>query len=828
MSDFKSIQSEFSDIYKNIPTKGTTIIIEGESGVGKSFLVDKFIEDNKDDFFVVKITGVPFERSPYNTLNKSLISLISNKIITEKLLYKAASELICMIPKFGLFFGEIIKPNLTQNTKTEILKGIGIALDTPNISSLIRFIENMAQNKTICLYCDNIQWIDKESYQTILEIILSDTNKKWLRVLLYTTGVEITPTSHKGIKDNFSYIIKQKRDNTFCFTFNRWIRADIQIICSSILSGKCSFTSKQYDVLYQNTQGLALYIANVLDVLKQRNIVEFENNVWESKIDWDTDTVLGILKNSVSEKIKTVYQNMPESKKILEVASVIGEIFSEEQIDNLFEIKDSFSVLNEVEIRSQLIQYIMQNNSWKFGHYLTYNCIYHSISKVKELHQRIAIRLQEKENMDYDQIALHFGLSGDYYKFTIFKIKEIKQLLDIGCYSAALNIVEEINCNSLLITLLDSEEQQNFYLLEGRCLFHSKSYEKSIQVFMRILKDENADSTDKNAECQKWLGKAHLKLSTQQAFHKGICYLKKAEIFHKTQKQNSQLGYIYMDLIVAYAHINKREEAQNAYEIAIEYFNAAKNTIGMLQLQRRNVIFMEHKVAAPIIAQSADMFERLGHLHEMIMSLNNAATQYLFLKDYSLVTKMLDRCIKASEKIGGFGLVYINNNLGVLNCFQKKYADAESFFEAAEKEKPREVEQLIICINKSTIIARNSCEKAIPLLLEIYNKSLNVGEDEYIIPAAINLSKQYVKISDYISAQELLLSIENKIETKKSYYKTFIWYTLLKTCCIENNSFEILHKIEEKHLPKIKSLNTTQPYIYDDYIILTMQFWSEG
>lgn len=820
MSDFETIQHQLYECYHLFSGESTKVVIEGESGIGKSFLIDRFIRDN--DMFVVKIAGHPLSHSPYTALNQSLIDLISNKAFTKDFLKKAIHELVYMMPKFGIYLKRINDIDI----KADVLKQNGITLDRPNIPGIIRLIEKISGNKPICLYCDNIQWLEKESLEAVLEILITQTEQKWYNILAYTSNAENMPLTHEEIKSKLSYI--KKHGHFYHFTISRWKQKDMAIICSYILNGKCDFSNEQYSILYQYTQGVTLYIKTVLDVLILKNIIEYKDSIWLSKKDWNAKIILDILKNSVLEKIKNVYRNLPKSKQILEVASVLGEFFSEEQINSIFEINDCFQVLNEVEKQFQLIQHIIQDDFWKFDHYLIQNCIYHSIGKVKDLHLRIASCLEKKDNSDYGQVALHYKLAGNILKYNENKIREIKQLLDLGCYSAALNIVEGFEEDLLCFRLLDAHEKKSFIFLKARCLFHSKHYEKSISTLTQILDENESVNNKKTADCLKWLGKTYLKLATQQAFVTGINYLIKAQEFYSAHSLNSDLGYIYMDLTVAYAHINQLEKAREAYEKAETYFNAAKDQIGMLRLQRRNVILMENKVSAPIIEQSANVFETLDLLHEMIMSLNNAATQYIFLQNNDKSQELLERCIVASSERGGFGLAYIYNNLGVLNCYRKEYEKAKIFFDLAGKENPREVEKLIIRINESTLIARNSRKKAIPLLLEICDKAHQIGEDEYIIPAAINLSKQYFKIGDYFSAQKILLKMEDKIYKIRSYYKSYTWYNLLEKCCLKTHSISLFQEIKDKHSNKIQSTNSIQPFLYDNYILLTMQFWSEN
>lgn len=820
MACYEEIKHQLYECYNQFSDENPKIFIEGESGIGKSFLVDEFLNHHK--MFVVKIIGHPLNHSPYSAISQSLVDLVSNRSFPKDFIKNAVQELIYMMPKFGIY----IKRIKEIDTKSYLLKQNGIALDKPNIPGIIRLIERISGNTPICLYCDNIQWLERESFEAILEMLISKTERKWLYILTYTPNADNKFLSPEEITSKLTYVAKY--GFYFHFKISRWKLDDMSKISSYILNGECNFSNDQYSILYQYTQGVTLYIKTVFDVLIQKKIIEYKDYTWYSERKWSGTIILDILKNSILEKIKNVYRNLPESKQILEIASVLGEFFSEEQINSIFETNDCFCILNEVEKQFQLVQYIIQDDFWKFDHYLIQNCIYRSIGRVKDLHHRIASCLEQSKNVDYGQVSMHYKLSGDIFNYNANKIKEIRQLLELGCHTAALNIVEEFEEDFLSFHLLDSKEKEIFFFLKARCYFHSKFYEKSISILTQILDENGSSDKEETAEYMKWLGKSYLKLSTQQSFNIGITYLIKAKDFYEHRGANSDLGYICMDLVVAYAHINQLDKAREVYEEAENYFNAAKDQVGILRLQRRNVIFMENKISAPIIEQSANVFETLNLLHEMIMSLNNAATQYLFLKEYEKTQNILERCIHASAERGGFGLVYIYNNLGVLSCYKEEYDEAKKFFELAGKENMREVEKLIIQINESTILANNSHKKVIPLLKEIYNKCIQTGENEYIIPATINLSKQYYKIGDYKSSQKLLLGIEDEIFKIRSFYKSYSWYTLLKECCLRTQSNHLLQNIQEKHLNKIQTINTMQPYIYNNYILLTMQFWSEN
>lgn len=126
-----------------------------------------------------------------------------------------------------------------------------------------------------------------------------------------------------------------------------------------------------------------------------------------------------------------------------------------------------------------------------------------------------------------------------------------------------------------------------------------------------------------------------------------------------------------LDFIVAYAHMNQKYKAASFYKEAEIYFNKANDKIGMLKLHRKCIIFMTPKLAAPILKSVAKSWERLKVFHEEIMSLNNAAVEYLALFDLEEVKNLLLKALSISIDLNGFGQVYIYNNLGILNILEE-------------------------------------------------------------------------------------------------------------------------------------------------------------
>lgn len=69
------------------------VVLKGESGIGKSYYVNKFLETLPDKDSVIKFDAHSTEISDYNTLNTTIYKLISNSKIKKEITINVLQKL---------------------------------------------------------------------------------------------------------------------------------------------------------------------------------------------------------------------------------------------------------------------------------------------------------------------------------------------------------------------------------------------------------------------------------------------------------------------------------------------------------------------------------------------------------------------------------------------------------------------------------------------------------------------------------------------------------------------------------------------------------------
>lgn len=805
-------------------------VLKGESGIGKSYYVRNFLDSINEKKFIIKIDACSTEFSEYNTLNTTIYKLISDCQINKEISINILQKLALWIPRFGQKIAMMIDANIESKSINDLIRRAGINTEEPNVLEIMRFFESLSKEKPIVVYCDNIQWFDKGSWSVLLQLFSLIVERNWFCILSYTTNATYPILSCEQFDEQITKLKNCYKANRVTIqNLKRWDELSIKLLCDSILTFETKFHTDQYSLIYKYSQGVPLYVKVMLYSLKENDCIQFYNGSYITKSDWKLDSIHNILKDSIKNKISKVYKDIPESRKLLEFGSAILEDFSDESLNSIFKI-DCFSILKVVEQRFRLIEYLFDNKLWRFEHFLVQDYIYHSLGdKAKSIHLQIANYLENSNNIKSNiKISLHYKLAGEYEKSAIYFIKEVESLLDYGCYQAALDKINYFYSEYDSELLTSSQLRYQALFLKGRIYFHIVQYQSAIEVFSQLIENIPCDFEELIGISNKWLARCYLKLSSQEDFNIALNHLQIAkDIFLKADKF-SEIGDILLDFIVAYAHMNQKYKAASFYKEAEIYFNKANDKIGMLKLHRKCIIFMTPKLAAPILKSVAKSWERLKVFHEEIMSLNNAAVEYLALFDLEEVKNLLLKALSISIDLNGFGQVYIYNNLGILNIFRGDYISADNNFNEARKGSFRFVEQLIVDINKSALIAlKDGLKAASPFINRAYRNALKVNENDYTIPATVNWGILNFTEGRIHLAIELLISLEPYMIEYFNNYIFIIWYNTVYNALLQIDARQAI-EFSKKYKTNINNYYKTHPENYPQYALIPMEFWSEN
>lgn len=806
------------------------VVLKGESGIGKSYYVNKFLESILNKYFTIKFEAYSTDVSDYNTLNIAIYKLISDSKIRKEISINILQKLALWIPRFGQRISMMIDTNLANKSLNDLIRRAGINTQEPRVLEIMKFVESFSKNKSVILYCDNVQWFDRGSWTILLQLFSLIKARSWYCILSYTTNATNPVIHYDEFEEQLSKLEKSYEINKISIhAVERWNKNSISMLCDSILMCKTNFSLSQYSLIYEYSQGVPLFVKTILSSLKEGNYIQFYNNSFISQSDWNLDGILDILKNSVKSKVLKVYRTIPESRELLEFGSVIDDDFSDESLNSIFDT-DCSNILREVEKRFRLIEYLIENRLWKFEHFLIQDYIYHSLgSKAKEIHLKIADYLvNNKHKASNIKISLHYKLAGNFEKSAFYFIKEIESLLDSGCYLLASEKMSNLEDNYASELIVSLSLRYHALFLKGKILFHTIQYQSAIEIFTQLTQNIPCDYEELIGSSHQWLARCFLKLNTQKDFNSALNHLHIAKSKLTKTTSYSELGDILLDFIVAYAHMNQKNMAETMYKEAEQYFNIANDKIGMLRLHRKCIIFMSSKLAAPILKNVAKSWERLNIPHEEIMALTNAAVGYLNLCDYKEAESLLLKALEVSVDLDGFGQVYIYNNLSILNIYQKDYAKSDENFNEARKGRFRFVEQLIVDVNKSALIAlRDGAESAFSFIERAYENALTVNENDYTVPASINWGIVNFENENVHFAAELLISQEACIAEYYNNYIFVIWYDTVYKCLLRINK-DKAQAFSQKYEKRVEYYLNTHLNDYPGYALIPMEFWSEN
>lgn len=805
---------------------GQIMILRGESGIGKSFIANKFLSELPEDHFIMRIKTSPTAKENLSSIYESLYNILSHEDLKKAKFVTLVKKYTKLIPGFGRYISPLIEIT-DREAISSILTISEIEIGHSPNPHIYNLVKEVSSDRLLIIFCDDIQWLDSSSWQFVVYLSSLIKNTRTLIIMAYNDHVS-TWCEKDEKEDTIEYWRSHPDEfNLSSLGLERWREKNLSILIKDILGKSCTLSKAQLKAIYDRSRGVPLYVKSMLDFLVEEGYIKKEKENFVGIGDWNKIDLWATLRKTISHKIERVYKKIPESRAILEVGSVLGNQFNDGDIDSILYLCNSYVVLSKIESEYAIVKYLFDFRMWEFEHSLIREAIYKSLCfESSKLHLKVAEFLDINRPDEYLGIAYHYKKAGFLKESISYKMKEIQQLINRSLFESAYQLVRD--CDAEIEndpSILDDEKVTQFIFLKGKTLYYRTKYKEALEQFQRV--GQMSLSEVRFAEYHRWLGKCFIKLDSQEDFEYGRIHLEDAAKTYLSQEDYKNLGRTHTDLVVAYAHLNKFEEAEKAYVNAEKYLNIAKDSIGMACLQRRSMIFMDRKFSIPILLKIAESFKKYGILHERIMALNNAATEYMYLNDLQKAKEILERALTDSVDLGDFGASYLYNNLGIIYIYLGEYNKSLECFDFAIENSNREILNLIIAVNRSVPLMKlNGPNATLSHLERTFRKALAVGEKTYALSAAINLAYANIVLENYTKALSILENI-GPMDPKYSYssYKNTKWYKLLYEVCEKIGDSEALSNLEKKYS---WCLEEKKGIFYEPlFSIIDMQYWSD-
>jgi len=525
----------------NSGNTNTLVSISGNSGVGKSTLVDKVLK-HKEDSFSHLIT-MKFEKykqnSPYEIFYSALRNLtkqiiakdeVSLKHYKEKLSHSLGDEaqiLIDVIPEIEVIIG-----------KQHTIEDINIGDKKARFDNLLlHFLKSVCDpDKKLCIFFDDLQWADTVTLKWIENIMINLEN-----VLIFVTyrdnEVGDEDQLHLLFDNLRSYHIKVEWFYLLPFT---------QELVSKFISQIMDFRDSHSiaKIIFQKTNGNPFFLKQYLKQLQKEEAIwfEVESLKWNYALDKVkqhslSDNVFDVLASRIHALSKDV-------QTLLNIASCIGNSFSNEMLKIIYNhnttfetaiseaISDDWVIVKSLEESDTVEQY-------KFSHDRMQEIIYSNLE-------------------DYSAKQIHLAI-GNYF-FKTYDVLENQNLINcVNHLNIARELIKKDEPKELLANLnlrasLHAKKSGDFvngllYIKNAMELFSNLSSQKN---YVHIIKER--------AECE------HLCNNNDEA-------IKYYELAINLSESKLQKGEIYELMIKFYSDTADFDRAYKIGRIAADLFD---------------------------------------------------------------------------------------------------------------------------------------------------------------------------------------------------------------------------------------------------------------
>lgn len=549
-----------------------------------------------------------------------------------------------------------IKPNDIHGL--QLLEGKSRMFET-----ISKILIDISKKKPLVMFLDDLQWADAASLHLLHYLARNIKNHPIL--ILGTFRPEDLDSPSEHVHPLQELITRLGSENLFTtIELERLNYEHSTQIINSLLEVD-NIPGNFAELINNETEGNPFFIKEVLRTLVDDGALSVKNeqlvlNITPEEI---------VIPTSIKELINLRLQRLNEDcKRTLEYASVIGNKFNLELLENIIGMADTdlINILNKLTEK----KFIMDVNggksfTWKFTHNKIHEVIYNGISdNIKNIiHLKLAKYLEDVQIDNIDEVvydlAFHFYNGQDFDRALSYSIEGGEKAIKSYANKEALNLYN-ISLNSL--RRLDEKLANTPHYKEKKIEVLSKlgiinktmgEWDKALDYFEQILSicDEikSPQIKSKTYLNMGWIyqQRSHWQ-EAQNYFQKSLSMAKVIQDFNITAEAYNGLGAVY----------EREGELENAIEcystsrkFAEENFdllNLAKahNAFGRIYNQQGNYLLaIENK------KKSINLFEKINDLPELAKAYTSLALTFYDMGDLDKNIEYNEKCIELADKI---------------------------------------------------------------------------------------------------------------------------------------------------------------------------------
>lgn len=378
----------------------TAILLSGKSGVGKTYLAERFLEEaGEEENVILRTSCMENEQNimlqPWNTIMMQVNTFLKKKeLVLDKKYLQAAEHL------FPMFHDGVMKEPVLGDTSISYSYRA-----TRNL--LFRMFEEIGRQEPVLLFFDNIQFMDETGLEFLSQIIRAGNPN----IMVLLTGPCILPTQIKAVMKPLIRESAIQEITLFPFT-----REDVRKILVERM-GEDKVEEAFLDTIYGETAGNALYLKTLLDCcgdedLKAGDITPL-GQVWAQKLD------------TLPRKTRQVLELISSCQAWADMDACV-EILKCDEIDILDAVEEleEQGFIREQQNGENVRFFFCHGSMQKFVHTKM------SPSKCRVFHRKLAEyieKLPRYEASRFERLIYHFTLCQNREKALEYKIRALTE-----------------------------------------------------------------------------------------------------------------------------------------------------------------------------------------------------------------------------------------------------------------------------------------------------------------------------------------------------------------------------------------------------------------
>ena len=818
--------------------QGGLVVVRGERGIGKTALVSQFVESlPASDSLSLKVTCNDRWGDGITPFLDSIVSYYEHQ--TASAVKSAIHQGLVETARNSGVFGSILANLLAARSASMALPEVGPAInDQPLVlyRACWQAFTKLAGRRLLALWVEDIQWLDDEGLRLLGYLADRAREQRAFVVATYRSGF-CTTAREEAARD---YVARLEEEPAVS-----WINLGAldETETARILSARLGLASLPSAIvvraLQERTNGNPYFALAVADILAQERTSATGSEPGGSVSVQSIAAIPRSVERVVLRQLARVYSEVPDSKKTLDTASVVGETFELEAMRYLLpsEAGSIRSRLNEIGSRFQIVDEIVKALLFSFRHSTIQEVVYANLGvDAKSIHSKVADYIRNRHPERCYELYYHLRAAGRIEEAEAPLHAAIEQRVGLRMFSSVVDLCREYFGLAESLGRGARAPLAEVRLAYSGALYSTGKPEVAAGILRELLATLRNENSVIRINTERLLGQCLYRSSSRDDHLLAVETLTGALGLAEESRCWDLSGEIQIARAPALDKIGKLDESREAYRDGVRLIHRAiaesdsdsvvRLEVLMADTLRKACMVMDPLPGIELMEGALATFRRRGMRFDAARCLTNIGAEYFYIGNFGLARKYSGEAREVFQSIGGDPEPRSLNNLGLIDLAEGDIPGALERFRMARPLCQESSDGIYVDINTATaerLAGRGEEAEALLVGLEpqvTAFEEAHMLDHYYFNRAMLRLDRQ-----DYREAAKLLTKVpphsfrsdDGLIRGKRAKYLS-IAYAKLKQ----------LGDASEAEAEARVAFSTTKPqrWTYElDYYPCELEFW---